>query len=412
MELRPIFSALLRQKTGPLLVAIQVAISLAILANAMFIVSQRISTAERASGVADEPSIGYLLVRTLEKRPHAEMLAQQQRILQALAAVPGVRSAAWSSQMPMSRSGSAGSVRASLEQTQETANAAFYYAQPGLVGTLGLKLVEGRDFLPDEVVENDPERSATDEQVPNNVIITRTLGAALFPGASEFAGKTFYFGLGAAKPSRVVGVVERLQSPQAAAGMQGEYSAILPMRISLVSSRYVVRTEPGQREAVMLRAEEAVHKLFPMPVKIQVRSVAEDRYNRYRNERAMAWMLIAVSVLLLLVTVSGIVGITALRVAQRRKQIGVRRALGARWRDIVRYFVTENLLITTTGIAAGLLLALALNGLLRRLLEMGQLPAGYMATGAVVLWLLGIAAVWGPASRAARTPPAIATRTA
>ena len=69
-------------------------------------------------------------------------------------------------------------------------------------------------------------------------------------------------------------------------------------------------------------------------------------------------------------------------------------------------------MITTAGIAAGLLLALALNGLLRRLLEMGQLPAGYMATGAIVLWLLGIAAVWGPASRAANTPPAIATRTA
>jgi putative ABC transport system permease protein len=99
-------------------------------------------------------------------------------------------------------------------------------------------------------------------------------------------------------------------------------------------------------------------------------------------------------------------------VAQRRKSIGVRRALGARGRDIVRYFVTENLLITTAGIAAGLLLALALNGLLRRTLEMGQLPLAYLASGAGVLWLLGVAAVWGPASRAASTPPAIATRTA
>ena len=53
-------------------------------------------------------------------------------------------------------------------------------------------------------------------------------------------------------------------------------------------------------------------------------------------------MLIAVSALLLLVTASGIVGMASLRVAQRRKQIGVRRALGARWLDILRYFVVEN----------------------------------------------------------------------
>jgi putative ABC transport system permease protein len=412
MEIRPILSALLRQKTGPLLVAIQVAISLAILANALFIVTQRIATADRPSGVADEASVGYLAVRPLEKRPHAEILAQQQRVVQALAAVPGVQSVAWTSQMPMSRSGSSGSVRASVAQTQETANAALFYAHAGFIDTMGLKLVEGRDFQPDEVVDNDPETSSPDEDVPRNVIVSQALAKALFPDADSFVGKTFHFGMGSPRPSRIVGVVEKLQGPQARTGISGEYSTILPMRISLPMSRYVVRTEPGQREAVMLRAEEVVRKLHAMPVKMQIRSVVEDRDSRYRNERAMAWMLIAVSVLLLLVTVSGIVGMTALRVAQRRKSIGVRRALGARWRDIVRYFVTENLMITSAGIAAGLLLALALNALLRRVLEMGQLPASYMALGAAVLWLLGIAAVWGPASRAANTPPAIATRTA
>jgi putative ABC transport system permease protein len=100
-----------------------------------------------------------------------------------------------------------------------------------------------------------------------------------------------------------------------------------------------------------------------------------------------------------------------LRVAQRRKQIGVRRALGATWSDIVRYFITENLMITTGGIVAGLLLAVALNQLLMRQVQMGKLPLEYLAYGAGLLWLLGIASVYGPASRAARTSPAVATRT-
>src|SRR5205085_9663542 len=111
-----------------------------------------------------------------------------------------------------------------------------------------------------------------------------------------------------------------------------------------------------------------------VPVFTATRTVSEDRSNRYRNDRAMAWMLIAISALLLVVTASGIVGMTALRVDQRRKQIGVRRALGARWRDILRYFIVENVIITTGGIVAGLLLALGLNRILMAQAGMARLP--------------------------------------
>jgi putative ABC transport system permease protein len=121
-------------------------------------------------------------------------------------------------------------------------------------------------------------------------------------------------------------------------------------------------------------------------------------------------MLVAVSALLLLVTASGIVGMTMLRIAQRRKQIGVRRALGARRADIVRYFITENVLITTGGIAAGVVLAVLLNQLLVSQLELTKLPLSYVLGGALVLWMLGVAAVGGPAWRAASIPPATATR--
>jgi putative ABC transport system permease protein len=99
-------------------------------------------------------------------------------------------------------------------------------------------------------------------------------------------------------------------------------------------------------------------------------------------------------------------------VTQRRKQIGVRRALGARRAHILRYFVTENLLITTSGVVAGVLLAIGLNQLLVTRLEMARLPLGYLGAGAALFWALGIIAVYGPAWRAASISPALATRTA
>jgi putative ABC transport system permease protein len=410
MEIRPILSAMLKSRTGPLLVAVQVAISLAILANALFIVQQRIAASERPSGVADERNTGYVSVRPLRKLSHPEIIAEQQRQEALLRGIAGVKAVTWASQTPLSRSGSSGSVRAAETQTRESATPAQYFVHPGFISTLGLRLIEGRDFNDADVLEADPEKDA--ESIPPGVIVTEPLARALFPNEARFVGRTFYFGTEGKQSTRIIGVVERLQTTSAQAGEAGEHSVLMPLRISLPFSRFAIHAEPGQLDRVLKEGAELLRKTAPVPVRTGARSVPEDRVSRYRNERALAWMLIAVSALLLLVTVSGIVGMTMLRVAQRRKQIGVRRALGARWRDILRYFVTENLIITTAGIAAGLLLALGLNRLLIAYLGMPRLPLEYVAVGAGALWMLGVLAVYGPASRAAGISPAIATRTA
>jgi putative ABC transport system permease protein len=277
---------------------------------------------------------------------------------------------------------------------------------------MGLKILQGRDLAEGDVVEVDPETVKPGEGQPDVAIITLRSRACCYPDASDYVGKLFYWGEEGGKPTRVAGVVETLQTPGASATPIGGYSVIIPVRMSYPFSKYVIRAEAGQLDRVLKDAREAVSKAGPAPVLTYTRTVGEDRFNRYRNDRAMAWMLVAISVLLLLVTASGIVGTTALRVAQRRKQIGVRRALGARWRDILRYFIVENVIITTGGIVAGLLLALALNRFLMAQAGMARLPLEYLAFGAAALWALGICAVYGPASKAASISPAIATRTA
>ncbi|MDE2315839.1 MAG: FtsX-like permease family protein, partial [Xanthomonadaceae bacterium] len=128
------------------------------------------------------------------------------------------------------------------------------------------------------------------------------------------------------------------------------------------------------------------------------------------TDRAMAGMLVGVIVALLGVTALGIVGLTSFWVAQRRKQIGVRRAIGATRGDILRYFQTENFLIVTFGIALGMLLAYLLNAVLMKFYELPHLPMYYLPIGALALWALGQLAVLGPALRAAQVPPVVATR--
>jgi putative ABC transport system permease protein len=411
MEIRPIISTLMRSRTGPLLVALQVAISLAILANAIFVVQQRISASQRPSGVADEANVGYVTVRPLQPRPYLDNLAEQVRERNAIANVPGVKSVAWAMQMPMSRSGNSSSIRLKADQPRETATPGFYFAQPGFASTMGLKIVEGRDFTDSDVVDVDIQTAGPGEGQPDGALVTKAVAKLLFPEATSYVGKEFHYGPPNGKPTRIIGVIDTLQNPSAGT-KTGELSVVVPTRLSYPFSRYVIRAEDGQLDRVLKDAREAVIKVAPTAVFTSTRTVTEDRTNRYRNDRAMAWMLVTISVLLLLVTVSGIVGITALRVAQRRKQIGVRRALGARWRDILRYFIVENIIITTGGIVAGLLMALGLNRFLMAQVDMARLPLEYLAFGAAALWAIGIAAVYGPASKAASISPALATRTA
>jgi putative ABC transport system permease protein len=411
MEIRPILSALLRSKTGPVLVAVQVALSLAILANALHIVQVRQAVSARTSGLAAEQDVFALQIRPLQRGGHEEQLAGQARQTALLRAVPGVLSVAGSSQMPLSRSGNYTSVSVDRKQVNSTTGASVYRSADSLIKTWGLQLVEGRDFLPGEIPIID---QTTSDASPKVVIITRKLGEKMWPGSASYVGKTMYFGTGeTAREAQVVGVIEQLQTPGAQITETGEQSILLPIRSTGgKTDNYTLRAEPGQLDRVIKEAEAAVRADSPMPVIVRIKTMKEFRTTRYRADNALAWMLVTVSVLLLLITSSGIVGMASLWVTQRRKQIGVRRALGARRVDILRYFITENIMITSIGVVAGVLLALALNQLLVSSLEMARLPAGYLIAGAGVFWALGVAAVYGPAWRAASISPATATRSA
>ncbi|NVD72048.1 ABC transporter permease [Duganella sp. BJB1802] len=411
MEIRPILSALLRNKTGPILVAVQVALSLGILANALHIVQVRQAVSARPSGIANEADVFNLQVRRLKTGNHQEQLAAQHRETDTLRAVAGVTSVAITTQMPLSRSGNYTGLATDRRQVKSTLTTTSYVSPDSLIKTWGLQLVEGRDFLPGEIPEID---ETTSQEFAKVVVITRQQAEKLWPGQASYVGKTIFFGTGeGARAVQVVGVIDKLQSPNAHIGERGDFSTLVPARLTGDNANnYTLRAEPGQMDRVIKEAEAALRASSPTPVIVKTRTMVELRRDRYRADQALAWMLVTVSVLLLLITASGIVGMASLWVTQRRKQIGVRRALGARRVDILRYFVTENFMITSVGVAAGVVLALGLNQLLVSQLEMARLPAGYLVAGAAVFWALGVLAVYGPAWRAASISPATATRSA
>jgi putative ABC transport system permease protein len=285
-------------------------------------------------------------------------------------------------------------------------------AEEQFIDAFGLNLIAGRQFSPDEYIEWAALDAPNSKVAIPAAIITRSMADKLFPGESA-VGKSFYSW--GEEPIKVVGVVEHLIRPSDQGGPAAkEYSMIFPIKGPYtLGGNYVIRTEdPSRRAEILKAAVDALKRNGPNRIILEdnTKTFEELRQDYYRQDRAMAWLLVAVIVALLVVTALGIVGLASFWVQQRTRQIGVRRALGATRAQILRYFQLENFLLATLGIVIGMLLAYAINQLLMGKYELPRLPLYYLPIGAVALWLLGQISVLGPALRAAAVPPAIATR--
>ena len=409
MDIRPILSTLMRHKTAASLIVIEIALTCAIICHALFMISDRIREVREVSGLAEDELVR---VQILSIGSDADQSARTRTDLANLRAIPGVKDATVLNQVPFVNSSWNSGVRLAQEQQQSTLSATTYMAEDQFIETLGLKLVAGRDFNPDEYQEaSDLLDGLTEDGSVPGAIITRSLADKLYPG-EDAVGESFYSW--GDKPIRVIGVVEHLVRPSQMGGPSArEYSMVFPLRPHYnLGGNYVIRTSPERRAEVLAAAKKTLlaNGADRIILEDNSKTVEELRHEFFQAPRAMAWLLGIVCVALLLITALGIIGLASFWVQQRTKQIGVRRALGATRGQILRYFQTENFLLATIGIAVGMLLAFAINQLLMGKYEMARLPLFYLPAGAVLLWALGQLAVWAPARRAASIPPAVATR--
>ncbi len=409
MELKPILKTLLRNKIGVAVIAAQVALTLAIASNVFYVVRDRVAAARQPSGV-DEANV--FRIRASSYRDIAEPMAQQKMDEQMLRNIPGVRAVAMVNQVPLGQSGNNSGIFVARKQVQSTTNAAFYESATSMVDALGLKLIEGRDFLPEEYLETDGEPPYP-TTLP--IIISEGLAKVAFPDQTRFTGRVIYRGSGDdATELRIVGVVEQLTTPwgRTSWGSQsGSESVITAVRLPSSSPQYIVRTEPGTQADVIKAADAALVKPGDGRILEPANSMLELRERRYRNDYFLSSMMATMTGLLMLVTASGILGMASFWVGQRRKQIGMRRALGARRSDILRYYLLENFVVTSLGIGIGVVLALSLNFFIAEGLQLARLPLDNLLVGMLMLWAVGQFATWFPARRAAQIAPATATRT-
>ncbi|MFN7725908.1 MAG: ABC transporter permease [Rubrivivax sp.] len=404
MDIAPILSTLRRHKTAAALIVLEIALTSAIVCNALHLITTRLAQLQTPTGLAENELV-VLTARGTGGGGDADGITAQD--LQALRALPGVKAATLSNQVVYANSSNNTNVGLEPAMQQTRVLTANYNASEGFIQTLGLQLVEGRDFKPEEYLL----RSVVNQQenpVIGQVIINQGLAQKLWPGQPA-VGKTLYaFG---DSPMTVVGVLAQLPHPHPVRTTdRGDYAMLVPIKPAYFGGPYLLRTEPAQREAVLKAATAALERVDGSRVVGQARLLTEMRSVYYAQDRAMVGLMGGVIVALMVVTAFGIVGLASFWVQQRTRMIGTRRALGATRAQIRRYFQLENFILASLGIVLGLAGAVALNQALMSLYALPRLPWAYLPVGALALWALGQVAVLGPARRAAALPPVQALR--
>jgi putative ABC transport system permease protein len=400
MEIRPILASLQRHRIPALLIVLEMALACAVLCNAIFMIGQYITSMHAPNNI-DEAGISVVSVGGMDDQRIADSMA---RDLAALRAIAGVNAAAAVSALPLGSDISFDSFT-TRPNGDTRVNTSDYLLGSGAEQALGLHLLQGRYFTAEEYAN---AKLQQDHLSSSHVILINESDARrLWPGENAL-GKQIYSGNAV---WTIVGIVaDVLAQDPSFAGSTGKYSSVFfPQRPSIVLSHYVLRSAPQDRDRVLQEALQVLGKLEPGAV-LDGKTYEDQRAGYFADTRNMAWTLVMVCVVMLAVTALGIVGLTSFWVGQRRRQIGIRRAIGASRGQILQYFQTENFLLSAAGVLLGVALGFAINIYLMQRYEVSRMPWYYLGCGAAVLWLLGQCAVLGPALRAAAVPPVVATR--
>ena len=401
LNVRPILSALTRNRTGAVLIALEIAIALAVMVNAAWIIAQRVQQIEEPSGVDTRDTFAIGLARLSSK---SDLSAAQQEDLAYLRSLPGVIAASATSSVPVSRYGQGLSLSPAPGSQAPMTATRMMEADPATLGTLGIRVIAGRNF---SATDMHPVTTSFFQTYPE-VIITQSLAHKLFPNGNAL-GKPVY--AGDATPMTVIGITSDF-IPSVQGGSPHYDALLLPQTPGDFGFYFcLVRTRPGMTAALLQTARRHLATSDLDRVIFLAQTLSYYRRQLNAESRDVAIFLTLVTALILSVTCLGIFGLTTFNVSTRTKQIGTMRAVGARKRDIVSHFLIENAIVLLSGGLIGCALTLFVGQWLSDQYQLPRLDLRFLAIGIGGLAVLGQLAAWQPARRAAAVPPSVATRT-
>jgi putative ABC transport system permease protein len=399
-----------------LLLAIQVAFTFAVLVNVYAMVDAYDVQIDGESGYVDEPSLLGVTVRPFITEEINDDTAgryrnQIERDLAIMKAAPGVKDVALAhAGVPFMNSIGNENFDQIRRTDQDQANSVpntRYSADVNTLSLLGLELVAGRDFSTGDV------RWINDTETDGGpaVIITQTLADVLFPDESAVGQQVV---IQSGRVLNVIGVVRLAKAVYWAP--YDDYASFTAGRVKF-NQNYIIRLDRSEagdfQEARASMIQTLTERLSAEPAdrEIKVETMAALKKVNLGRYIIINSIVGAVALLLIFVTALGNYGQMSYTILKRKKQIGIRRALGASRQYILNYFLIENGIVTLLGLIPGVVLMLGLNSVILNAMGYGQFKWHHIVVCTVFLFAVSLIAALIPIFRAMQIPPAIATKT-
>jgi len=397
LQIPVIFAALPRHKAHVSIICLQIAFTMAVLANLIFVIAGDLQRYRTPTGVA-EADVGMIQsIGAIGVQNSGTALGS----LYALRGVIGVTNASIG-QPPLWRP-KAENIYADTDRLRPITKAYKFRGSQGYSDTLGLQMIAGRNLTDGDA----PDIGQIGSSTVFPALITKALADRLFHGSNPLGQQI----LDGTSVMRVTGVVSHLRAEITGAA-EDDYAILTEFGVSSqnIGGSFVIRAAPGKLDDVLKNASVALAKANPGHVTQLSKSMSELRQDFFQGDQAKNRMIILILVILLAVAAFGLAGISAYWVQQRRRQIGVMRALGAARGDVMFYFQAENLLVVSMGLVAGVAMTYLANNMLMSEFEIQRIPLRYVVFSIVAVWILGQAAVLVPAIQGAKVAPSTATQ--
>jgi putative ABC transport system permease protein len=386
-----------RSRARIALLLLQGALSVVLLVGAGLFVRSLRNVRDIRMGYDIDPVLLVELRMRGEKIDSVQTIALRQRLLQAAKTIPGVENASLSSSVPFWSTWSMGLFVVGIDTVSRLGQFDLNAVSAEYFATLGTRIIRGRGITDRDV-----------EHAPRAMVVSQAMGKALWPGKDPI-GQCIRVSADTMPCTYVVGVAENIKNESLSAD-SAYYYYVPAAQFSPQSGGMFVRTRGAAtkvREAVRRRLQREM----PGASYVIATPFSDVIGSQTRSWELGATMFVAFGVLALALAAIGLYSVVAYNVAQRTHELGVRVALGAQARDVVRLVVTDGLRLAGMGVAIGAVIAFAASKWVKPLL-FNVSPTDPAVFGLVVVMLVVVAAAasWIPARRASRVDPNVALR--
>ena len=386
-----------RSKMRVALLVFQGALSVVLLVGAGLFVRSLRNVNAVPLGYDVDPVLLVNLNMRGEKLDSTGTLALRQRLLRAAQSTPQVEHASLQTSVPFWSMWSVGLYVQGIDTVSRLGQFDLNGVSPDYFATLGTRILRGRGFSDLDV-----------ENAQRVMVVSEAMGKALWPGKDPI-GQCVRVNADTLPCTYVVGVAENIKEQSLSADSSYYYYLPATQFNPQVGGLFVrVRGEADQfKEALRRRLQ---HEM-PGASYVTITPLGEIIGGQRRSWHLGATMFVAFGVLALLLAAIGLYSVIAYNVAQRTHELGVRVAVGAQSRDLIRLVVVEGLRLAVIGVAIGVGTALVAAKWLKPLL-FEESPRDPLVFAGVTVLLIGtaVAASWLPALRASRVDPMVALR--